>query len=215
MSKATPLIAMSAAPEEGGSGSILLLSPAVGVLRGIPSPGHLFGPGESIGSLTILDRAHPLLIPEGVAGLVTEVHVPGSGADALPVGYGQSLVTLAPLDAAAAGEGVREALERARAGAGATGSAGAGDTAIPEGCHGVPCPADGVFYRKPRPTDPPYVEVGSRVRNGQRLALIEAMKAFSAISYGAPGLPAEAEIVEIRAEDSTEVRHGQILFVVR
>jgi biotin carboxyl carrier protein len=59
------------------------------------------------------------------------------------------------------------------------------------------------------------VEVGSRVRAGQTLALIEAMKCFSAIAYGGPGLPEEAEVAEIRAADVSEVRHGQVLFVVR
>jgi len=41
------------------------------------------------------------------------------------------------------------------------------------------------------------------------------MKCFSAITYGGPGLPEEAEVVEIRAADASEVRHGQVLFVVR
>lgn len=87
--------------------------------------------------------------------------------------------------------------------------------ALPEGCHAVVCPANGVFYRRPRPADPPYVDVGSAVRTGQTLGLIEAMKTFSPIPYGGPGLPSEASVVEIRADDSQEVRHGQVLFVLR
>ncbi len=89
------------------------------------------------------------------------------------------------------------------------------DEAIPDGCHAVVCPADGIFYRRPRPGDPAYVEVGSEVRTGQTLGLIEAMKTFSPIPYGGPGLPSPARIVEVRATDSQEIRHGQVIFVVR
>jgi len=211
MSRTEPLIALITQADEASGDAVLIRSPAVGILRGVPTPGHPFGPGEALAGLTILDRTHPLLIPEGVSGLVTEVKVRGRGADAIPVEFAQPIFTLAPIDAAR-----DDAFLKGSVGSGAAAATGpASGEAIPEGCYGLPCPADGVFYRKPRPSEPPYVEVGSRVEEGQTLALIEAMKCFSAITYGAPGLPGEAEILEIRAEDASEVRHGQILFVVR
>jgi biotin carboxyl carrier protein len=211
MSKADALMALAgdagAVPE--GVETIQLLAPAVGIVKGVPTPGRLLGPCEVFASLTILDLNHPLMVPEGVTGVVSRIDVGGSGADALPVEYAQPILTLSPLDATAPGASP-EATGDAEAGR----AVPAGD-AIPEGCHAVTCAVDGIFYRRPRPTDDPYVEVGTRVHTGQTLALIEAMKTFSPIPYGGPGLPAEAEIVEIRAADTGEVRHGQILFVVR
>lgn len=221
MSTATPLIALITRTGESAGEAIVIHSPAVGILRGVPTPGHLFGPGEAFATLTVLDRTHALLIPEGVSGLVAEIEVDGHGADAISVEFGQPIFKLAPIEAALKAGGVSAAGHAAGGpAAGPTAepgaaSGGAAPEAIPEGCHAVLCPADGVFYRRSRPTEPPYVEVGSRVHEGQTLALIEAMKCFSAITYGAPGLPEEAEIVEIRAEDAAEVRHGQVLLVVR
>ena len=40
----------------------------------------------------------------------------------------------------------------------------------------------GVFYRKPSPDEPPYVEVGSVVKKKQVLALLETMKVFQKVN---------------------------------
>ncbi len=206
---AEPLIALVSEVGMPGGG-VLLLSPAVGILKGAPPPGRLISPGEPFARLVILGRAHPLLAPDGVSGVVAEVTLDGFGADAISVEYGEPILTVAPLDRAAPGEGAGPAT---RAAGGARGAPRRED--LPAGCHAVVSPADGIFYRRPRATDPPYAEVGVRVHAGQTLALIEAMKCFSAITYGGAGFPEEAEVVEIRAEDASEVRHGQVLFVVR
>jgi acetyl-CoA carboxylase biotin carboxyl carrier protein len=171
--------------------------------------------GEAFARLTILGRHHPLLVPENLSGIVADLAVDGFGADAIAVEFRQPLLTLAPIEGAAAGAG-ETALSRSGPFATQPRRAihpGPGD--LPAGTHAVLSPADGVFYRRARPTDPPYVETGARVRAGQTLALIEAMKCFSAITYGGGALPGEAEVLEIRAEDASEVRHGQVLFVVR
>jgi biotin carboxyl carrier protein len=186
-------------------GGALVLSPAVGLLRGVPAPGRILEAGAPFARLTIVRRSHPLLLPDGVAGSISEIAVEGSGADVIPVEYGQPILSLAPLDAALPGE---------RTAASVTGASPA-RASLAAGQSAVVSPADGVFYRRPRPGEPAYVEVGSKVKSGQTLALIEAMKSFSAIAYGGGSLPDEAEVVEIRAEDASEVRHGQILFVVK
>ena len=72
-----------------------------------------------------------------------------------------------------------------------------------------------VFYRRPSPDSPPYVEVGSQVSMGGMLGLVEIMKCFHHITYGGPGLPEGGEIVKILAEDASEVRFGQALFHVK
>ena len=62
---------------------------------------------------------------------------------------------------------------------------------------------------------PPFVEIGSRVRQGQPVGLVEVMKTFNQIVYGGPGLPAEAEVIEVRSEDGAEIAAGQPLIIVR
>jgi len=57
--------------------------------------------------------------------------------------------------------------------------------------------------------------VGDQLETGRTLGLIEAMKSFNAVTYGGPGLPARAVIVEARAADAAEVRQGDVLFVIR
>jgi len=200
---AEPLVALSkAAPD--AAGEVLVLSPAVGILQGLPAEQDEVAAGRPFARIRILDGFHPLLLPAGISGVVTRLEAPGTGRDAIPVEYGQPIFTLAPAG------GSRRRSERAAS----KPAAGQASGELPPGSHAVLCPADGVFYRRPRPADPPYVEAGSRVQAGQTLALIEAMKSFSAISYGGAGLPEIARVIEIRAEDSSEGRHGQILFVV-
>jgi len=153
--------------------------------------------GDTVGRLTVLNRTEELLLPAGVDGLVTDIAVHDR---ALPVEYGQQLFTLAPVAAMDARSKV----------AGPRG----GDS-LPEGCFAVTCPIDGVFYHRPSPGAPAYVEIGGAVEAGRTLGLIEAMKSFNAVAYGGPGLPAHAIIEEIRAADAVEVRQGAVLFVVR
>jgi len=73
----------------------------------------------------------------------------------------------------------------------------------------VRAPMVGTFYRQPAPGEPPFVEVGSMVAAGDSLCLIEVMKLFTTIEA-----PAGGEILEIQAEDSEMVEHGQVLFVI-
>jgi len=212
MSAAKPLVALidEATIDRGG---VLLLSPAVGIIRGIPAPGHALASGEVFARIEIVGRSHPLLVPEDLSGVVAELAVEGFGADAIPVEYAQPLLTIVP--GAGAGGSKKK---RGKSSVGAVAARGSGSKNahdLPAGCHAIVSPADGVFYRRSRPADPPYVEEGSHVHAGQTLALIEAMKCFSAITYGGAGLPENAEIVEVRAGDAVEVRHGQVLFVAR
>lgn len=65
----------------------------------------------------------------------------------------------------------------------------------------------GVFYRASGPGESPLVEVGTRVRRGQTLALLESMKLFSKIKASADG-----EVAEICAENEDAVSGGQVLF---
>ena len=73
----------------------------------------------------------------------------------------------------------------------------------------------GMFYRRPGPDAPHYVEEGQVVEQGTTLGLVEVMKCFSAIAYGGDDRPPRAEVVDVRAEDGAEVQVDQILFVLR
>jgi len=188
--------------ETDGSGRVRVLAPKVGAWSMHPHPGALLGPGSPVGLLDQLNRRYALALPDGVAGRLSGGLPPDR---AVAVEYGQILFLLEPL---AAGD-----LERLDGEGGAPGVPAS--HGLPPGHHAVVAPTDGVFYRSPRPGAPPFVAPGDRVREGQPVGLVEVMKTFGQVLYGGPGLPGEAEVVEVRAEDVGEIRAGQVLVVVR
>ncbi|MCL6635091.1 MAG: acetyl-CoA carboxylase biotin carboxyl carrier protein [Peptococcaceae bacterium] len=74
----------------------------------------------------------------------------------------------------------------------------------------VVAPMVGTFYRAPAPDEPPYVRVGDRVKKGQTLCIIEAMKLMNEIVSEVDG-----EIVEIMVENGQPVEYGQTLFLIK
>ena len=74
----------------------------------------------------------------------------------------------------------------------------------------IKCPMVGVFYAAPAPGNEPYVRVGSAVKKGDVICVIEAMKLLNEINCDQDG-----EIVEICAEDGSVVEYGQTLFKLR
>ena len=73
----------------------------------------------------------------------------------------------------------------------------------------VKSPIIGTFYRKPSPDKGPFVEVGTTVKEGDVLCVIEAMKLFNEIESEVSG-----KIVKVLVEDSSPVEFDQPLFVV-
>ena len=71
-------------------------------------------------------------------------------------------------------------------------------------------PMVGTFYRKPSPDDPAFVEVGKKVKVGDVLCIVEAMKVMNEIQSDIDG-----EVVEILVEDSDSVEYSQSLFKIR
>jgi acetyl-CoA carboxylase biotin carboxyl carrier protein len=82
--------------------------------------------------------------------------------------------------------------------------------AIAPGRIEIRAPMVGTFYRRPSPRDPPFVEVGQKIKRGAPLCLIEVMKLYTTIEAQADG-----EIEQIAAEDGTLVEFDQLLFVVK
>lgn len=74
----------------------------------------------------------------------------------------------------------------------------------------VTSPFVGTFYRSPSPDAPSFVEVGSVVRPGQTLCIIEAMKLMNEIEAEVSGT-----IVEVYAQNGKPVEFGQKLFRVK
>ncbi len=71
----------------------------------------------------------------------------------------------------------------------------------------VKAPMVGTFYLKPSPTSHPYVEVGSEVKQGSILCIIEAMKLMNEIESEYSG-----KIAEIYVKDGDPVEYGKPLF---
>jgi acetyl-CoA carboxylase biotin carboxyl carrier protein len=81
---------------------------------------------------------------------------------------------------------------------------------IPAGLVAVTAPMVGKFYSAPAPSDPPYVEVGSKVAAGATVGLIEVMKVFASIKTETSGV-----IERILVSSGEFVEFGQPLFLLR
>lgn len=81
---------------------------------------------------------------------------------------------------------------------------------IPEGMHAIKAPMLGTFYRSPSPGEPPFVQVGQRVKADDTVAVIEVMKLFNSISADVDGV-----IVDVLAQDATLVEFGQVIVLVK
>lgn len=70
----------------------------------------------------------------------------------------------------------------------------------------IRAPMVGTFYRRPSPDDPPFVEEGAKVKQGDALCLLEVMKLFTTIEA-----PVDGTVVSIAAEDGALVEFDQLL----
>ena len=73
----------------------------------------------------------------------------------------------------------------------------------------VKSPIVGTFYRSPDPNSPSFVSVGDRVKVGQVLCIIEAMKLMNEIEA-----EIEGEVLKIHVENGQPVQYGDPLFTV-
>ena len=73
----------------------------------------------------------------------------------------------------------------------------------------VKSPMIGTFYRSSSPDKPPMVEVGSTIKAGDTVCVIEAMKLFNEIESEISG-----QIVKVLVNDSSPVEYDQPLFLV-
>ena len=73
----------------------------------------------------------------------------------------------------------------------------------------VTSPIVGTFYRAASPDAEPFVEVGSRIKKGQVLCIIEAMKLMNEIESEVEGV-----VVRILVENGQPVEYGEPLFLI-
>lgn len=71
----------------------------------------------------------------------------------------------------------------------------------------VTSPIVGTFYRAPNPNAEPFLQIGDKVRPGQTMCIVEAMKLMNEIQAEQSG-----EVVKIIAENGQGVEFGQKLF---
>lgn len=79
---------------------------------------------------------------------------------------------------------------------------------LPEG-HIVRAPMVGTFYTSPAPDKPAFVTVGQQVKQGETLAIIEAMKMFNPIEADVSGT-----VLKVMAESGQPIEFDQPLFVI-
>ncbi len=84
------------------------------------------------------------------------------------------------------------------------------DPAVPElKGNTISSPIVGIFHRAPSPESPPFVEIGSAVKKGQVLCIVEAMKLMNEIESDTDGT-----ISKIFIENGQPVEYGEPLFLI-
>ena len=82
-------------------------------------------------------------------------------------------------------------------------------TETPKNLKEIRSPMIGTFYISPNPDSPAFVKVGDKVKPGQTVCIIEAMKLFNEIESEISGT-----IVEILADNASPVEYDQPLYLV-
>jgi len=80
---------------------------------------------------------------------------------------------------------------------------------VPQGVVAVRAPMVGTFYRAPAPGAPPFVEVGSVVKETDTVGILEVMKLMNSIAAGVRG-----RVVRVCVENATLVEFGQPLILI-
>ena len=135
--------------------------------------------------VTLNNRVYEVEVEEGKAMLIDEYE------SVAPISYASAPIMAAPAAAPAA-----------------PAAAPAAPAAEPEG-NVVKSPMVGTFYSAPAPGNPPYVQVGSTVKAGDTLCIIEAMKLLNEVEAESAGT-----IKKILVENGTPVEFGQPLFII-
>jgi acetyl-CoA carboxylase biotin carboxyl carrier protein len=91
-----------------------------------------------------------------------------------------------------------------------TAAAVAPPSGAPSGAHVLTSPIVGTFYAAPAPEAEPFTRIGERVRKGQVLCIIEAMKLMNEIECDVDGV-----VEEVFPRNAQPVEFGEPLFAIR
>ncbi|HEY4057845.1 MAG TPA: biotin/lipoyl-containing protein [Kofleriaceae bacterium] len=166
---------------------IVLKAPSPGLFLPSVVAGELVMQGTPLGDLDVLGERTTLLAPAG-GGIVT-----GSVA-AKTVSFGDALLVL----------------DTSAAIGGAAASAPAVTTSATTGLV-FKAPMSGRFYTRSAPDKPAFVEVGTELKAGSTVCLLEVMKTFNRVTYGGAGLPVSAKVTAILVADGADVTAGDPL----
>ncbi len=137
----------------------------------------------------------------------TEIHIRFPGFELhLSTDGRTDIVSESPSAEPATPSGQPQALAAATAPPSTSGDADSGDL---DGYAIVRAPYLGVFYRAPKPGDPPYVDVGQAVQAETEVCLVEVMKLFTAVRAAVAG-----KVVRVLAQDGAMVEADQPLFAI-
>jgi acetyl-CoA carboxylase biotin carboxyl carrier protein len=171
-----------------------LLAPSVGVFTPTIAVGELVTTGQSIGTIDVLGVQRALVVPDGVAGKVTQRL--GGSRSRVPAQHGDALITVST---AAVGEVSADSLQSSADAASAL---------------SFTAPMSGRFYSRPSPTEPAFVSVGDTVTDGQTVGLLEVMKTFNRLVYQGDGLPDRATVERIVPNDGDDVVRGDPILLL-
>ncbi|MDE3077012.1 MAG: acetyl-CoA carboxylase biotin carboxyl carrier protein [Chloroflexota bacterium] len=126
-------------------------------------------------------------------------------------GFEVQIVRDAPASGSIQGAQPDGALAGEPAGGAAPGRAEAGSRRPSQTRAGTPvtAPLAGMFYRSPYPGEPPYVQVGAAVKEGDVIGILEVMKLMNLVKS-----PCDGTVVEICAANEQFVESGEVLAVV-
>ncbi len=138
-----------------------------------------------------------------------KLHVRKGGCMGAEFASGPSQIPVPPKPAAEVQKGAESAAPRTREEA-PKGPAEKVSATPEENLVPIKSPMLGTFYRRPSPGAPPYVEVGTYVKEDETVCLLEVMKVFNSVKAGVRGY-----ITRVDAESGDLVEYGQALFWVK
>ena len=83
-------------------------------------------------------------------------------------------------------------------------------SAHPDDCIAITASVTSVFYRRPSPGEPPFVEEGAQVEADTVVCLLEIMKCFRSVAAGVRG-----SVAKVVAQNGEMVNKGDVLMLIR
>jgi len=176
------------------NGQIKILSPTVGIFHRIHNNGDYLCPGSYIGYLSVLKSKIRLYIPEDISG-IADIDI--SSLRDIGIGYGDPILTILYTEnISTVNNNKKDKFHNNKKQEGII----------------IRSFITGIFYRKETPDSLPFVKVGSTVKRGDTLGLIEVMKSFNKIIFDEGKNFESGTIEEIFIDNDSEIKMGDPLF---